>query len=551
MKVSRKHIKYDGGGRKMKNKLIVILFICVAMIMAACSEGENKSGAEGSVKQELVLNAGSEPASLDPALNTSVTSGWILDHMYEGLYTRDQDGNITLGVAEDVEVSEDGTVYTFKIKEDAKWSDGSDLTAEDFKYSWERVLNPNTGARFAYYLFVIKNAEAYNKGEVSVDDVGIKVINDKTLEVTLESPTAFLDSLMTIWTFYPVKKDIVEGNENWTLDAKNFVTNGAFYMTEWEHDNKIILSKNDDYYSQDDITLKQITFEMVDDATTAYQLYQTGDLDFISSIPTDQLSAVKDSDEYIEFPYYSTAMFIFNVNKEPFTNRKVRQAFAMAVDRKSLVENVGQTGETPAFAMVPPGADTPDGDFRELGGDYFKEDYDQAKRLIEEAMEEEGWSEFPEVTLMFSTSDNNKRYAEAVQEMLKQNLNIDLKLANQEWNTYLDTLGRGDYQMGRMSWTGLYIDPAVNLEYYLGTSTNNRTGWVNDQYDQLLKDAQVEQDIMKRFELLHEAEETLMTDLPFMPLYFLTKNYLTSTGVKNVAYYENRSPVFKWAKKTE
>ncbi|MBD1221134.1 peptide ABC transporter substrate-binding protein [Virgibacillus halodenitrificans] len=531
----------------MVKKRIAILFILVALMMAACSENENKSEAEGSKGQELVLNAGSEPASLDPAMNTSVTSGWILDHMYEGLYTRDQNGDIQLGIAEDVDVSDDGTVYTFSIKENAKWSDGTDVTAEDFKYSWERVLNPNTGARFAYYLFVIKNAEAYNKGEADIEDVGIEVINDKTLEVTLESPTAFLDSLMTIWTFYPVKKDIVEKDENWTLDAENFVTNGAFYMTDWEHDNKIVLTKNDNYYSKEEVNLNKITFEMVDDATTAYQLYQTGDLDFISAIPTDQLAAVKDSDEYNEFPYYSTAMYIFNVNKEPFTNQKVRQAFSMAVDRKSLVENVGQTGEAPAFAMVPPGADTPDGDFREVGGDYFKEDNTKAKALIAEAMDEEGWSEFPEVTLMFSTSDNNKRYAEAVQEMVKQNLNIDLKLANQEWNTYLDTLGRGDYQMGRMSWTGLYIDPAVNLEYYLGTSTNNRTGWVNKEYDQLLKDAQVEQDITKRYELLHDAEEILMTDAPFMPLYFLTNNYLTSSKVDHVAFYENRRPVFKWA----
>lgn len=537
----------------MKRKIIItILFLVTALIMAACSKDENQSGAGAdSVEQQLVLNAGSEPSSLDPALNTAVNSGWILDHMYEGLYTRDQDGDIVLGIAEDVEVSEDGTVYTFQIKEDAKWSDGSDVTAEDFKFSYERVLNPETGSRFAYYLFVIKNAEAYNNGEAEVEDLGIEVLDDKTLELTLEAPTAFLDSLMTIWTFYPVKKDIVENNENWTSNPENFVTNGAFYMTEWEHDNKIVLAKNDEYYDEKNITLTQITFEMVDDATTAYQLFQTGDLDFISSIPTDQLAASKESDEYVEFPYYSTSMYIFNVEEEPFTNQKVRQAFAMAIDRQSLADNVSQIGETPAFAMVPPGADTPDGDFREIGGDYFEEDYGEAKALLEEAMDEEGWSELPDVTLMYSTSDGNKRSAEAVQEMLKQNLDINIKLANQEWNTYLDTLGRGDYQMGRMAWTGLYIDPAVNLEYYLGSSTNNRTNWMNNEFDQLLREAQVEQDEEKRFELLHEAEEILMTDLPFMPLNFLTKNYMTSESIEGVVFYENRSPLFKWAKKTE
>ncbi|WP_223280417.1 peptide ABC transporter substrate-binding protein [Virgibacillus halodenitrificans] len=531
----------------MMKKLIAILILTGVMILGACSDKSATSSEPP--KQDLVLNLSSEPSSLDPGITTSLKDGWVMEHLFEGLYTLDQEGEVVLGVAEKVDKSTDGLVYTFTIRKDAKWSDGSDVTAHDFEYAWKRALDPNVGARYASFLYVIKNAEAFNTGKASLEEVGVTALDDKTLKLTLEAPTPYLEKLMTITTFYPVKKEVVEANENWTLDPSLYVTNGAFQLNKWEHDSQLELIKNKEYYAKDEVSLEKITFKMINDATTAYQMYETGELDFISTIPTDQLEAAKQKPEYIEFPTYSTAMYLFNIRKEPFNNQKVRKAFAMGIDRKALVENVGKIGETPAFAMVPPGAETPEGDFREVGGNYFEEDYEEAKKLIAEAMEEEGWSTFPKVELIYSTSENNKRYSEAIQEMLKKNLDIDIQLGTQEWSSYLDTLGRKDYQMARMAQSGVYIDPAVNLEYFLGSGTNNRTGWINENYDQLLKKARVEQDETKRYELLHQAEEILMEDLPFMPYYFLSSNYLASPEIKGIVYYNHQPPVFKWAKK--
>ncbi|TWT14554.1 peptide ABC transporter substrate-binding protein [Planomicrobium sp. CPCC 101079] len=535
------------------------MLLATSTALAGCygggGEGETSSSSEGGtstdIKQEMVVNAMSEPPAIDPALATDTTSGWVLDHIFEGLYTRDKEGNPVLGAASDVTVSEDGKTYTFKLREDAKWSDGSPVTAGDFEYAWERVLNPETGSAFAFYLYYIKGAEAYNKGEGNVEDVGIKAVDDTTFEVELNAPLGYFDSLLTLWTFYPVQQKAVEENKNWAAEADTYVSNGPFEMTEWQHDSNVVIEKNDDYYATDEVKLEKVTFELVNEASTYYQMFKTGELDLVMTLPTDVIATEKENPEYMEVPYYGTYMYMFNVEKEPFTNAKVRKAFAMAVDRQALVENVTQAGETPAFAMVPTGAETAEGDFREAGGNYFEENAEEAKKLLEEGMAEEGWDTLPEVTLMYNTLESNKKMAEAVQEMLSANLDVNVKLANQEWGTYLETTKQGNFQMARMGWIGIFVDPVVNLDYYLGDSPNNRTGWVNEEFDSLMADAKVEQDENKRFEMLHQAEEILMTDMPFMPVYFYKNTYMVSQDYENIAYYVNRYPYLKWAEKTK
>ena len=278
-------------------------------------------------------------------------------------------------------------------------------------------------------------------------------------------------------------------------------------------------------------------------------MFKTNELDLIQTLPSDVLDQEKESEEYSEVPYFGTYMYMFNVEKEPFTNEKIRRAFTLAVDRETLTKNVTKSGETPAYAFVPPGVETPEGDFRETGGEYFEEDAAEAKRLLEEGMEEEGWTELPEVSISYNTAENNKKIAEAVQAMYKDNLGVDVKLENQEWKTYLDTTQQGNFQMARMGWIGVLVDPVVILDYYLGDSPNNRTNWVNEEYDQLMADAKVEQDPDKRYELLHQAEAVLMEDLPINPIYHYTNNYLTSQNFENIVYPVNRYPYLKWAEK--
>ncbi len=533
-------------------KRIMWLFITVlsfGMILGACggkSDGDGSSSGEDA-KQEITMNAKSEPPSMDPALATDTTSGWVMDHVFEGLYTRDKDGKTVPGLAEEAEISEDGKTHTFKIREDAKWSDGTPLTANDFEFAWKHVLNPNTGSSFAFYLYYIEGAEEYNKGEGTVEDVAVKALDERTLEVTLNAPLGYFDTLLTMWTFYPVKEELVSSDENWAAEADTYVSNGPFKMTGWSHDSELTIEKNAEYYNEDEVKLDKITFKMVGEATTAYQMYKTDELDFMMTLPTDAIESEKGNDDFEIVPYYGTYMYMFNVEKEPFTNKKIRKAFGMAIDRKVLSENVTLAGEIPAYAMVPEGADTPKGDFREQGGDYFKEDIEEAKKLLEEGMAEEGWSTLPEVTLLYNTDENHKKVAEAAQEMFNQNLGVEIKLANQEWKTYLETTKTHNFQMARMGWIGVFVDPVVNLDYFLGDSPNNRTGWVNEEFDRIMTESKVEQDQEKRYEMLHQAEEILMEDFPMMPIYFYTNTYLMKTNIKGSVNFVNRYPFMKWA----
>lgn len=543
----------------MKKWLFPIsIMLATSTALAGCYGGgggesgqSGDSGGDSDIKQEIVVNAMTEPPAIDPAIATDTTSGWVLDHIFEGLYTRDEEGNPVLGAAEDVSISEDGKTYTFTLREDAKWSDGSPVTASDFEFAWERVLNPDTGSPFAFYMYYIKGAEAYNKGEGSVEDVGITAVDDTTFEVELNAPLGYMDSLLTLWTFYPVQQKAVEADENWAAEADTYVSNGPFEMTEWQHESNVVIEKNDEYYGEEEVKMEKVTFELVNEATTYYQMFKTGELDLVMTLPTDVIASERENKEYMEVPYYGTYMYMFNVEEEPFNNAKVRRAFAMAVDRQSLTDNVTLAGETPAYAMVPEGAETPEGDFREVGGDYFEENNEEAKQLLEEGMAEEGWDTLPEVTLMYNTSENHKKIAEAVQEMLSNNLDVDVSLANQEWGTYLDTTKQGNFQMARMGWIGIFLDPVVNLDYYLGDSPNNRTGWVNEEYDSIMAESKVEQDQAKRYELLHQAEEILLEDMPFMPVYFYKNTYMVDQDYENIAYYVNRYPYLKWAEKTQ
>ncbi|QSS99716.1 peptide ABC transporter substrate-binding protein [Pontibacillus sp. ALD_SL1] len=533
----------------MKRMFFGVLFVLVLVPMLAACGGDASGEGEGESEQSITVNAKSEPPSLDPALATDTTSGWVLDHLYEGLYTENKEGEIIKGLAEEVEVSDDKTTYTVTIKEDANWSNGDPITAEDFEYSWKRVLKPETGSSFAFYMYYIKGAEAYNKGDGSVEDVGVTAVDEKTLKFELEKPTGFIEKLLAFWTYYPVNKSVVEDNEDWAAEADNYVSNGPYSLDSWDHDSQLIVKKNGEYWNKEDVSMEKITWEMVNDANTYYQMYKSGELDMIDTLPTDVIAQEKGSEDFKITPYFGTYMYMFNVDKEPFTNPKVRKAFTMAIDRESITENISQGGEDPAYAFVPYGVDTPNGDFREQKEAYFEENYDEAKQLIEEAKQEEGWDELPTVELMYNTSENHKKIAEGVQEMLKQNLGVEVTLNNQEWNTYLDTTKQGNYQMARMGWIGIYVDPTPILDYYLGDSPNNRTNWVSEEYDSLMAESKGIQDPAKRMEKLHEAEDILMEELPFMPVYHYSQNYLTSQDYKGIVYPVNGMPYLQWAEK--
>ncbi|WP_289137147.1 peptide ABC transporter substrate-binding protein [uncultured Brevibacillus sp.] len=500
-----------------------------------------------SANQEVVFNAKSEPPSLDPVKSTDIQSFWIINHMFEGLYWKDQKGEPVLAAAKDVKISEDGKTYTFILQDEGKWSNGDPVTSDDFVYSFLQHLDPKVGSTTAYRLYYIKGAEEFNKGTGKMEDVGVKAVDAKTLEINLVAPTSFFPKLLATQYYVPIHKKTAEANPSWAADASSYVTNGPYKMTSWKHDSEIVIEKNEHYWNQQDVSMQKVTWKMVSDATTYYQMFKGGQLDVVSDLTADILASEKQNPGLETKSLFGTYMYLFNVSKPPFTNQKVRQAFALAIDRKLITEAVTRAGEIPAYAMVPPGASTPSsGDFRAEKPEYVTYNPEEAKRLLEEGMKEEGWTTFPETTLLYNTSDANKQVAQVVQEMIKKNLGLELRLENQELKMQLANLKQKNYQMARGSWTPAVDDPVFSLDRYSGDAAGD-TAWVNDEYVKLKAAATVEPDANKRNEMLHQAEEMLMRDMPFIPVYFPSQNYLVQPGLKGLSYSLGLYPIARWA----
>ncbi|WP_421617236.1 peptide ABC transporter substrate-binding protein [Brevibacillus sp. TJ4] len=513
---------------------LLVLGAALAGCGSAEQAGQSGSNAESPVEgpKELRLNLHSEPPTADPGLSEDSTSGTIIRATFEGLTRTGEDGQVHEAAAESIEVSEDGTVYTFKLR-DAKWSNGDPVTAGDFEYAWKRVLDPATAANYAYQLYYIKNGEAYNKGQATRDDVGVKALDDKTLQVTLENPTPFFTELTAFYTYYPVNQKVVEANENWAAEAATHVGNGPFKMTEWKHKNKIVMEKNDQYWDKDSVNLTKIEFTMIEDENTELSMFENGDLDWagapMSQLPTDAIPALADSGRMHTMPIAGTYWYKFNTEQAPFNNAKIRKAFAYAIDRQSLIDNILQAGQIPAMGAVPPSM--------VLNKDgYFKDnDVETAKKLLEEGMKEEGLTSLPPVTLSYNTSETHKKIAEAIQDQWKQNLGVDVTLENKEWKVFIEDLHQGSYQIGRMGWLGDFNDPINFLELYKDKKGgNNDTNWENPQYQELLNQSALERDPEKRKQILAQAEQILMDEMPIMPIYFYTNSWVQNEKVTGV-----------------
>ncbi|GBF11781.1 peptide ABC transporter substrate-binding protein [Tepidibacillus sp. HK-1] len=534
--------------------LMIAIIMVASVVLAGCgggtsTDGEKKdqtAGEQPAKEQVLRLNAKTEPPSLDPATTTDSTSGDILRELMEGLVRLDENSQVKQGsgMAESWEISDDGLKYTFHLK-DAKWSNGDPVTAHDFEFAWKRVLNPDTASDYAYQLYYLKNGEAYNAGKAKAEDVGVKALDDKTLEVTLEAPTPFFLQLTAFYTLFPVNQKVVEANKEWAAEAATYVSNGPFKLTKWEHDSEVVIEKNENYWNKDKVNLSKISWVMINDDNTEYQLFQNNELD-IAQPPTELTKELIDKGEATSKPVLGNYMFVFNVEKEPFTNKYVRQAFAAAIDRESLINNVTQGGQIPAYAFVPPGASPDMGvDFREKNGDFVKKPA-EAKALLEKGMQELGLKTFPKVTLSYNTNDGNKKIAEAVQAMWKQNLGVDVELTNQEWKVYLKTLSAGDYQIGRYGWLADYMDPMTFMDMWVTDGGNNDTNWSNARYDELIKQAKSTGDQQVRLAAFQEAEQILMDEMPIIPVYFYTRVFMQHDNVKNVVRHADGSSDFTW-----
>ncbi|PLT28561.1 peptide ABC transporter substrate-binding protein [Peribacillus deserti] len=540
-------------------KKLLTLFMAALLIfsLAACTAKEN-AGTEsnGSGKEEkgdkekvLNLNNGTEPTSFDPAQGFDAVSWNPLNNLMEGLTRLDDTHEPKAATAEKWDVSEDGKVYTFHIRKDAKWSNGDDVKAQDFVYSWLRLMDQKTASPAAFLANFIEGAESYNSGKGKAEDVKIKAVDDKTFEVTLTSPQAYFLSVISNPCFFPINEKVAKENPKWFAEADSFVGNGPFTLASWEHDSNFVMEKNKNYWDNKTVKLDKVHWDIISDTNTEYQMFTTNKLDS-SSVPPDNADQLHKEGKVKSSGQAGTYFFRFNVTKEPFTNKDIRRAFAMAVNQQDIVDFVTKNKEKPAYGFVAYGFKDANGkDFRETSGDLLKTNVEEAKKLLEKGMKDEGYSKLPEVTLHYSTSDQHKAIAEALQDMYKKNLGVDIKLANMESAVFTEEQTALKFQLSRSSFLADYSDPINFLENFTTGLAMNRTGWSNKEYDKLIKDAKNEADESKRFELMYQAEKLLMEEAPIFPLYFYNNSYLQSDKVEGIVRHPVGYMELKWADK--
>ena len=550
----------------MKSKKLLILLsllLAVSIFISACSSGEEPTtpepeepttGEEQTGEKILRTNNSSEPGSLDPALAQGTHESWILNNLFEGLMKHDSTGQIVPGMAKEYTLSEDDLTYTFTLRDDIKWSNGDPVTAQDFEFAWKRALDPELAADYAYQLYYIKGAEAYNSGEGTVDDVAVKALDDKTLEVTLESPTAYFLDLCAFYTYYPVNKAVAEANPDWAKDPSTYVSNGAFKLKSWEHNAKIKLAKNENYYDKDNIKLDGIDFDIIEDENTAWQKYEGGEYDILVTLPQAVVAQLKAENNPELQIGADIGTYYFNLNNEkvPFTNKKVRQALVYALDRQTIVDKIAQGGQIPATGVVPPGLLDENGeDYRETTGDFIGYDLEKAKTLLAEGLAEEGMTvedfNAQGFVLLYNTSEAHKKIAQAAQEMWRTNLGIEIGLENVEFQVKLDREKAGDYDISRAGWIGDYSDPMTMLDLWYTDGPFNDAGYSNPEYDRLIDIAKSTADQKVRFDAMREAEAILMEDLPIVPVYFYTQPYAVKPYVTGVYKIPIKYPTITYA----
>ena len=494
-------------------------------------------------KADFTYVCESEPETLDPGLITGVTEGRIVDSVFEGLTVcHPAKLDILPGVAEKWEVSEDGLTYTFHLRE-SFWSDGVPVKAGDFYYAWRRVLTPETASDYAYLFYCIKNARKYYEGEIKdFGEVGILAPDDHTFVVRLEQPTAYFLQLTSFSTFLPLRRDIIEKYGPEWIKPGRIVSNGAFIVSSRKINSEIILKKNTNYWDRQGVSLDTIRLLISDNVNTAFNIYETGGADLITSLPSYIIDRLAGRKDYVTYPYLGTYFYRMNVARAPFDDQRVRKAFALSVDRDKITKYITRGGEIPAYSFVPPGI--PGYEPSRL----LSYDPEKARALLAEAGYPGGGG-FPETEIIFNTSEGHLHIAEVLQSMWKEELGVKVKLLNQEWKVYLNTVSKMDYSMARASWIGDYVYPSTFLEMFITGGGNNNTGWTSGEFDALIDKCAKMPAGSERNGAFADAEKILLEDMPIIPLYYYVVKNMVKPGVTGV--YDNIRNIilFKYIKK--
>ena len=552
----------------MKKRLVsAILASVMAMsLLTGCGGGQDAAGdttaaadgaqqagdaakPEGNVLRYVMSG---EPETLDPNMNNYASSSNVLLNLFTGLYQYSADGSgVEPACAESYTVSDDGLTYTFKLKEGLKWSDGSPLTAADFEYSWKRELKQETASTAAWQLYYIKNGEAYNNGQCEADEVGVKAIDDTTLEVVLNNPTPYFVNLTAANNFAPVKKEAVEGAEVWTKSAETYVCNGPFMMGEIKPQEGYTLVKNPNYVFADTVALDGVEMIFIEQAEAALSAYNAGDVDAMSggSIETQAMTQYDGSEELHSYDLIGTSYYDFNCEKEYMT-KEVRKALSMAITRDTINQVAVPSKPKSAYAFVPygiPYADETD-DFRtKVGNNLVTEDVEAAKQLLADAGYPNGEG-LPTLQLIITNTKENKDKAQILLALWKENLGVNVDIVTFESKVYWDEHAAGNFDIAIDGWTGDYPDPNTNLSIFNKSRMEKECRWRSEEalrYNDLLEEAATLADNNKRMELFVEMEQILMDEMPVMPVYFRNTMALVKPYVKGFTCDNSGHPLFR------
>ena len=481
---------------------------------------------------------GSEPQDLDPQTVTGVPEHKILMGLFEGLLAENpRDLSPEPGVAERWEVSPDGLVYTFHLRADAQWSDGVPITAITFVRSYQRMLTPSLASEYAYLLHFVKNAQAYNEGRLTdFSEVGFRALDDRTLQVTLHTRTPFLiKAIASHYSWFPVPVHVVEKfggmarkGTAWTR-RENLVSNGAFILKEWRPQQVLVIARNPRYWDRARVQLDEIHFFPVENQDSEERMFRTNQLDMTSELPLAKIDVYRKQypESLRQDPYLGLYFYRFNVTRPPLNDRRVRRALALTVDRESLVKNVVRGGQIPAYSVSYPGTAgyTPTA---RLNGTV-----EEARQLLA-AAGFPGGKGFPKLELLYNTSQNHRVIAEALQQMWRRQLGIEITLRNEEWKVYLDTTDAKNFDLQRGGWIADYVDPHSFLEIWTSTNLNNDTGFAHPEYDRLFLEALAAPDEAARYAVYQKMDALLVEELPVLPIYFYTRLLAMSPRVQGL-----------------
>jgi oligopeptide transport system substrate-binding protein len=515
--------------------IVLLASGCLMAVTASCGLKSESNVSSGNRAQILHFGNGDEPQELDPHITTGIPEFNIQHALFEGIVAKHpKDLGIEPGVAESWEISDDLITYTFNFRRDARWSNGDIVTAHDFVYSWRRALTPALGNLYGYMFFYIKNAEAYYNGEITdFSLVGVKALDDFTLQVELKAPTPFFLQLLDHHSYFPVHPATIEKfgaiherGTRWTRPG-NFVGNGPFTLKEWKMNRILTVEKSPTYWDADRVRLQEIHFYPIPNASTEELMFRSGQLHVTSRVPNEKIEGYRqEKPESLSItPYLGTYFYRFNTTVKPLDDVRVRRALAMCINRVQIVERITKGGQIPAYTFTPP--DT-NGYTSDAAMPY---DVTRARELLAEAGFPDG-SNFPTLEIIFNTDEAHRKIAIAIQEMWKKTLNINITLSNNDWKVYLDRESNLDYQISRAAWIGDYLDPNTFLDMFVTGGGNNRTGWSNLRYDQLIGQAALTAEQGNRYALLREAEQILIEEAPVVPIYTYTRVTLISPAVK-------------------